>query len=308
MPNFSFSLKNIVICLFILLMLKSVFSSLKNSFIDLTGSKTKVGIVSISGSIMNSSCSIKTLHTLFKDPTIKAIVIHMDSPGGAAGSSQAVYEEIIYYKKQYPKPIITYIENICASGGYYIAAATDHIIATPSAFIGSIGVYIAYPELKDFINQFKAHYHITQAGEYKTIGNQFAGPPTARQQELLKSVIDDTYNQFIQDVSSSRPQLLLAHEKEWADGKIFTGRQAVALKLIDELGSLSAVEGAVKKHAAISNEILWIKQAKNTGLLSSFFGCQEDDLDVYESSSFFDICITRIMSYIEQKTSLGIRT
>ena len=225
MPKLSFSLKNIALCIFILFMLKPVFSSLKHSLIDFTGSKTKVGIVSISGPIMNSSCSIKVLHTLFKDPTIKAIVIQMDSPGGAAGSSQAVYEEIKYYKKQYPKPVITYVENICASGGYYIATATDHIIATPSAFIG-----------------------------------------------------------------------------------IFSGRQAVALKLIDELGSLSAVEAAVKKHAAISNEILWIKQPKNTGLFSSLFGCQEDDLDVYESSSFLDICITRIMSYIEQKTSFGIRT
>ncbi len=308
MAIFSSVLKNVILCIFIFFMLKPVFSSLKNSFIDFAESKTKVGVLSISGAIMNSSCTVKRLHLLCKDPKIKAIVIKMDSPGGAAGSSQAIYEEIIYCKKKYTKPIITSIENICASGGYYVASATDHIIATPSAFIGSIGVYVAYPELKECINQFKAYYHITQVGEYKTIGNPLAGKLTHRQQELLTSVTQDTYNQFIQDVTHARPQLKLAQEKEWADGKIFTGRQALALKLIDELGSFSAVEEAVKKYAVISNEIVWVKEAKRMGIFSSIFGCEEDDLDGYEANSFLYACIVQVMNFLGQQGHKGIQT
>lgn len=308
MATFSSYAKNIAYGLFILIMIKPILFNLKKNITEYVQDRTKVGIISLSGPIMKSSCFVKHLHAFFKDPEIKAIVIKMDSPGGAAGSSQAIYEEIKFCKKKYPKPVITFVENICASGGYYIACTTDHIIATPSAFMGSIGVYIAYPELKEFINQCKVTYNITQAGEYKTIGNPLAGKLTSRQQELLNFVTQDTYQQFIEDVSSSRPQLTLAQQKEWAEGKIFTGRQALKLKLIDELGSFSAVEEAVKKHAAINNEIVWIKRPKKVGMIAQALGASEEDQDEDDNDSFVGSCINHIMSYLEQKTSFGIRT
>jgi len=292
----------------IVILLKPVLHTVKKSFWGLVESKTKVGIISLSGPIATSSCTVKSLHTFFKDPEIKAIVLKIDSPGGVAGSSQAIYEEIKLGKKKYGKPVISFVENICASGGYYIASASDHIIGTPAAFIGSIGVYIAFPELKEFINQFKIHFNITQAGEYKAIGNPLAGALTVSQQALLQSVIQDTYDQFIKDVSSSRPQLLLAREKQWAEGKIFTGRQAHALKLIDELGSFSAVEEAVKKQAAISGEITWIKLPKNPGMFGTLFGSTSDNDSDEDSDSFVGSCITKIVTCLEQRLNWGVRT
>jgi protease-4 len=288
--------------IFIVILLKPFISAFSKSISNFISPKARVGVISLNGGILHGSSYTHQLKEFFKDPSIKAIVLKIESPGGSAGASQAIYEEIKQYKKEYKKPIISFVENICASGAYYIAAATDHIVATPSAFIGSIGVYIAYPELKEFINQFKITFAITKTGEYKAIGNPLAEKASPEQKAFLQSLTNDTYQQFIQDVSSCRKQLTLNQAKEWAEGKIFTGRQAEKIGLIDEIGSFSALEAAIKKHAALeTEEIEWIKYHKKQSLLMSLLGFDgEEDEDAEPGSSLAQSFCRTLINSIEK--------
>ena len=132
---------------FILILLQFAPSLIKNSiksYNSFLEPNTKVAIIPLKGGIYEASPIIKQLHTYFKDPSIKAIVLKIDSPGSASGTGQSIYDEIMYLKGQYPKPIISLAENICTSGGYLIACATDHIIAPGMSIIGSIGVCLPY--------------------------------------------------------------------------------------------------------------------------------------------------------------------
>lgn len=289
-------------------MLKPVYRGAKNIVSEIISPTTKVGIVSI-GSLEKASCYVKQLDKLFKDPAIKAIVLKMDCPGGNAGTSQAIYEEIKAYKQEYKKPIISFVENVCASGGYYIACATDTIIATPSAFIGSIGVYVGFPKAKDFINQFKIDYPITTAGEYKAFNHTFSDKLTARQQAHLTELTQDTYDQFVTDVSNSRPQLAKEKSKEWAEGKIFTGRQALAIHMIDAVGAFTVVENTVKKLAAIEGKISWIKHPKKRGMFANILGAGSDDGDDSDEdqNSFVGSCIEHLVNCLCEKFSYTAR-
>src|SRR3990167_9141939 len=143
MAKFQDYIKNIFWVLLVLQFAPPVFKSIRKQWLDYVEPKNKIGLVVMNSVINSSSSWNKQLTKFFKDPEIKAILIKMDSPGGAAGSSQAIFQEILTLKQQYPKPIVTYFENMCASGGYYIACTTDHIVATSSALVGSIGSKIA---------------------------------------------------------------------------------------------------------------------------------------------------------------------
>lgn len=306
--------KAIFFLMLILLFARPVYMSIKKMFYSTIENRDYVGVIIIKDTISNGTKYSRHIKEFFEDNSIKAIVLKIDSPGGFAGSTQAIFEEIKYHKKKNNKPVITFIENICASGGYYIAATSDHIIATPSAYIGSIGAYMAYPELKDFINYYNINYKIVQAGKYKTIGNPFANSATEDQNKLLQQLTDDTYEQFISDVASSRPKLDLAKSKDWADGKIFTGRQALKLGLVDSLGGFSNLIDIVKKEAAIENEIEWVKVPKKHSGIASYFDTDDETSDgSFVNSNYSNSSINNIASsiieqlekkYLDTKTAL----
>jgi len=244
-----------------LLVVPQIVVVLTKQYTTLITPSTKVGIISFTQTLTNSGEYVRNLKKFFKDPAIKAILLRVDCPGGAAGTSQAIYGELVSLKEQYPhKPVVVFVENVCASGAYYIASPCDWIVATGSSFIGSIGVYIAAPRLKEFINQFKIEYAVTKTGKYKTILNPLM-PSVEGEQALLQELCDDTYKQFTEDVAKSRPVLNLSEADLWANGKIFTGRQALEMKLIDQVGSLSQVEQQLRERAHIpaSQEIQWVK-------------------------------------------------
>ncbi len=229
-------LKNSFYLLIFLLVVPQIILVLAKQYSTLITPSTKVGIMSITHMLTNSGEYVKNLKKFFKDQSIKAILLRIDCGGGAAGTSQAIFNELNYLKQQYPhKPVIVFIENICASGAYYIACPCDWIVANGSSFIGSIGVYIALPRLKEFINTYKIEYQVTKAGKYKAILNPLLNA-TKDEQELLQEICNDTYQQFIEDVAKSRPALALKDADKWANGTIFTGRQALDLNLIDQIG------------------------------------------------------------------------
>jgi protease-4 len=279
-------LKNIFFLLIFLQFLPGLVDGLRKQYHQLIEPRAKVGVVSITGVIDDSEYYTKQLTKYFKDHSIKAILIKMDSPGGAAGSGEAIFNEIIALKNAHKKPIITLVENTCASGGYYIACASDHIIAPATSLIGSIGATfpsIFFVHLREFLTQYKIGYKPLYAGAYKNCIDPLSDT-TPEQEALLQGLLNDCYESFAQAVAKSR-KLSLNAKETWANGKIFTGRQAKEIGLIDEVGSSYNAIRMIKEKALIEGEIEWIKQPAPSPIYR-FFGTgsgQDDDTSLFAS-------------------------
>lgn len=268
-------LKNIFLLLILLQFLPALINGIRKNYGKFITQKTEVAVLPIKGTLCDSAYYIKQLNQFFKDPEIKAILIKMDCPGGAAGTGQTIFNELLALKQEHPKHVEVLVENVCASAGYYIACAADHITAPGAALIGSIGTSIPYIfQLKEFIEQYKIKYTSIKAGEYKTMGDPFL-TITPQETALLQAVTQDSYDQFVHDVAQQR-SLIITQTNDWANGKIFTAKQAQALGLIDELGSLHTAIASLKDKALIDNEIEWI-YAKEPSLWSSWFSDEDDD-------------------------------
>lgn len=234
--------------------------------------KTNVGVVTIEGTIAHSNRYIDTLRVFFEDADIHAILLKIESPGGASGSSQALSYEIVRLRQKYPKPVIAFVENIAASGGYYVAAAADYILATPSAMIGSIGCYLEMPVFKDFLAQHHIYFEHIKAGEYKMAGNPMTHL-TDNQRQHLQLMSDTIYKQFVDDIYDWRKEDGLVEDANlWAQGKIFSGEQALKLGLIDGMGSIGLIEEILVKSAGLTNPIEWIYPPQKVSLAQVLFG------------------------------------
>lgn len=257
---------------------------------------TRIGVVTIKGTLSSATRYIEQLREFFKDTSIKAILLQMESGGGAAGTSQALFNEIKALKQIHMKPVIAFAENLCGSGAYYVACAADSIIATPSAFVGSIGVYIPHPELKDFLEEYKVKYSVIKTGTYKAAGNPLM-EDTPEQRAMFQSLTDDTYQQFTKDVAQNREKLSLKKVDIWGNGRIFTGNQAFALGLVDKIGSQTVVEQELREKAPIEGEIEWVK-APTPSKIARWFG-------ETESESMMHSLIGTVTPYLQQNiTSL----
>lgn len=266
MAKFADYLKNIFWVLLILQFASPIFKTIKKTWSEYSEPKNKVGLVNMQSEITSANRWNKQLKKFFKDPEIKAILIKMDCPGGAAGSSQAICQEILELKKKYPKPIITYTENVCASGAYYIAATTDHIIATPSSLVGSIGAKLrTQVKIKELLKDWKIQTYDIASGNYKNAGDPLADM-TEEQKTMLKDLVNDCYDQFANDIAKYR-HLPIDQKDTWANGKIFSGNEALKLKLVDELGNQTTALEHIKKQILHSDrEIELIKVAAPSAL------------------------------------------
>lgn len=300
MARFLTWLKNIFFILLFLQIAPMLFISIKKHYSSLLEQRTKVGVILLDDELTKSQVYVEQLKKLFKDTEIRAILLRINCPGGTPGAAQAFYSELRQLKEEYSKTVGVFVENICTSGAYYAACPADFIVATPSAFVGSIGVYIPLPHLKEFINQYKIDYSVVKTGDYKTTGDMFL-QQTSHGQEMLQALTDDTYDQFINDVMEARPLLTKALVNDWANGKVFTGRQALKNGLIDAVGSQSTVESLLRKKAPIDGEIEWVYNKKNHGIIRSLFS---EDEDTPDSGSFTEGVINKISTLIVNKLTL----
>jgi protease-4 len=173
MSKFYDTIKTLFIVLIALQITPSLLKGIKTQYKYLWQDKTKVGKMTIKGGIEISEDYIEQLKKLY-DKDIKALLINVESPGGAAGSSYAIFNEIKELKKEHPEiPVVALTENICASGGYYVACACDHIIASRASLVGSIGVYMGHLQIKDFIEKNDIYYDIIKSGKYKAATSPF---------------------------------------------------------------------------------------------------------------------------------------
>jgi protease-4 len=207
---------------------------------SLAGMGKRVAIIDLHGTITNSADIIRQLKKYTKDSSVPAIVLDIDSPGGGVAPSQEIYEEIKKAKEK-GKKIVASMGSVGASGGYYVACAADTVIANPGTLTGSIGVIFQFPVAEELFKKIGLRFEVVKSGEFKDVGS-YNRRMTEGERKLLQSVIDDTYDQFVNVLVEGR-KLSKEEVLKIADGSIFTGRQAKELGLVDELGDL---EDAIK--------------------------------------------------------------
>jgi len=210
----------------------------------------KVALVSIEGPIIDSLDVVDEIKEHVKDHSIKAIILRIDSPGGAVGPSQEIYDEV--KKASGEKHIVVSMGSIAASGGYYIASPADMIFANPGTLTGSIGVIMEIPNLEGLMTKIGVRTEVIKSGRHKDMASAFR-KMEKEDRELLQGVLDNVHEQFIRAVAEGR-KLSVDGIRPIADGRIFTGEQAKGLKLVDELGTLEDAIGKAAELAGISGE------------------------------------------------------
>jgi protease-4 len=196
----------------------------------------KVAVIRIEGVIIDSRETIEELRHYRDNPSVKAIVLRIDSPGGAVVPSQEIFAEVQKTRAAGKIKLVTSMGNVAASGGYYIAAATEKIVANPGTLTGSIGVIMELANIKGLLEKVGVKSVVIKSGRHKDMASPFRAM-TEEDRALLQNVLDDVHTQFIEAVATGRA-LKVEEVKTLADGRIFTGKQAQSVKLVDELGDL----------------------------------------------------------------------
>ena len=200
--------------------------------------------------IVSAGKTIERLHAAADDASVKAVVLRIDSPGGGVGPSQEIHDEVV--KLVQSKPVVVSMGSLCASGGYYIAAPASRIFANPGTITGSIGVIMEFTNIQDLLDKIGLKNRVVKSGKHKDIGSPVR-PMSAEDEAILQSLIDDVHSQFVEAVAAGR-KLEVATVKPLADGRIFTGRQAQASGLVDELGNLESAIAAAAEMGGIVGE------------------------------------------------------
>ncbi len=195
----------------------------------------KIGVVEIKGVITQSTNAIEQLQRYLDDDGVKAIILRIDSPGGGVGPSQEIYREVTKAKTKSGKKVLVSMGSVAASGGYYIACASDLIVANAGTITGSIGVVMEFTNLEDLLKKIGGKGVVLKSGEHKDIGSPFR-EMSPEDKKIIQDVIDNVHQQSIEAVAAGR-KLDRAKVAEIADGRIFTGEQAKRLGLVDRLGN-----------------------------------------------------------------------
>jgi protease-4 len=194
----------------------------------------RIGVVKIEGTIVESEPIIEKIIKFRKSKNIKAIMLRINSPGGMVVPSQEIYQEV--KKACREKKVVVSMESIAASGGYYIACAADKIVANPGTLVGSIGVILQIENIEELLSKIGLKREIVKSGKYKDIGSM-TRPMTEEEEAILQGFSDNIYYQFVDAVAEGR-DMKREEVLRLADGRIFTGEQAIKLGLIDRLGNL----------------------------------------------------------------------
>jgi protease IV len=224
----------------------------------------KVGVVDVTGVINDSDDVVEALKRFEHAPSVKAVVVRVDSPGGGVAPSQEIYHAILKLRAE--KPVIASFGGVAASGGYYIGSACDAIVANPGTLTGSIGVIMEMANVQDLLQKIGVQAEVLKAGAYKDMGSPVR-PLTDDERTIFQQMIDSVHTQFITAVASGR-KMDADKVRTLADGRIYSGEQAHAIGLVDALGGLQdAIKLAAERggitgephvsHAALGREPWW---------------------------------------------------
>lgn len=231
----------------------------------------KVAVLRIDDVILDSQIYLESLSKIKKDKSIKALVLSINSPGGAVGPSQEIYSEAISLRKK--KPVIASLGSVAASGGYYIACGAQKILSNPGTITGSIGVVAQFVSFEQLLKWAKVDVEVIKSGRFKDVGSPFR-EMTEADKAYMKNIIDNIHSQFKEAVSVSR-NIELKEVDKISDGRIFTGQQALELKLVDQLGTINDAIRLAGSLGGIKEEpnVVYFPKKKNTFidfLLSKF--------------------------------------
>ena len=236
----------VFLVLFILIIISLLFVAFQKSI----PIGERVALIRIEGPIIDSKEAIDEIKDYAKDSSIKAMVLRIDSPGGAVAPSQEIYEEV--RKAAVKKKIVVSMGSVAASGGYYIASSATKIIANPGTLTGSIGVIMEIPNFSGLMNKVGVKTEVIKSGKHKDMASVFRGIGK-EEREILQGALDNVHEQFIKAVSEGR-KLHIDDVRSIADGRIFTGEQALKAGLVDELGNLEDAVKAAGKLSGIKGE------------------------------------------------------
>lgn len=196
----------------------------------------RIALIRVEGVILDAQATVGDLKRFSENPSVKAIVLRIDSPGGGVVPSQEIHDAVQRVRTKNNKAVIASMGSVAASGGYYIAAATDRIVANPGTLTGSIGVIMETANVEGLLHKIGIEGVVIKSGKYKDVGSPLR-KMSEEERGLLQTVMDDVHKQFIEAVANGRA-LEVTDVQALADGRIFTGRQAKDARLVDELGDL----------------------------------------------------------------------
>ena len=234
----------------------------------------RVGVVEVTGVIADAKTTLKELREFEEDPRIRAVVVRIDSPGGSVGPSQEILEAMQRLQKK--KHVLASMGSIAASGGFYIAMGGEKIYSNPGTLTGSIGVISEFPNVSGLLKWAGVDMRTITAGKLKDAGSPFR-EMSSEERSYFQAMLDDVHGQFIVAVAESR-KLPEEEIRKVADGRVFTGRKAKDLKLVDELGGLQDAVREAGKLAGIRGEPRIEYPTKDRPLFRAMFGDEAQSL------------------------------
>jgi protease-4 len=225
-----------------------------------SGSGGTIAVVDLEGVIITPKETVKQLKKFADDDSVKAIILHINSPGGGVAASEEIYKEVRRIRDQKKKQIVASIETVGASGAYYVASGANKIYSDNGSIVGSIGVIMEWYNYADLIKWAKLKNIVIKTGEFKDTGNP-ARDLTPAEREFLQATAENMLGQFVASVASGR-SMKVEDVKTIADGKIWTGEQAKSMKLVDEIGDFETVVEQTAKAVGIKGEPTLVRAEK----------------------------------------------
>ncbi|NPB05241.1 MAG: signal peptide peptidase SppA [Aquificae bacterium] len=233
----------------------------------------KVALVRIEGVINRADEILSSLKKVEEDRSIKALVLRVNSPGGAVGAAQEIYTELLRIKNEYKKPIVVSMGNVAASGGLYVSLPATVIYAEGGTITGSIGVIVQKLDVKELAAKLGVKVEVVKTGKYKDILNPFR-EMTPEEREYLLRLERDVLEQFKEAVVKNRGDKLKVSIEEIADGRIFSGRQALEIGLVDKLGNLQDAVAEAAKLAGIKGKPTVVELKPERPLFKKLVGAE----------------------------------
>ncbi len=231
----------------------------------------KIGVVDLDGVIMDPNEMVEDLHRFNEDDSIKAIIIHVNSPGGGVAASEEIYREVKRIHDKKSKPIVSSIQTVGASGAYYVSSATNKIYADSGSVVGSIGVIAEWVNYGDLMRWAKLKPEVLKVGQFKDTGDP-TRELTPAERQYMQGLIDNMYGQFVQAVAEGR-HAKVDDIKGIADGRVWTGQQALDLHLIDQVADFRSAVLETARSVGISGEpVLVHPERQRKSLMDLLFG------------------------------------
>src|SRR5580693_2982425 len=226
-----------------------------------SGFGDRIGVVDLEGVILSPQPTVSQLKKFADDSSIKAIILHVNSPGGGVAASEEIYREVKRIREDKKKRVVVSIESVGASGAYYVASASNKIYADQGSIVGSIGVIAEWVNYGDLLKWAKLKSVVIKTGEFKDTGSP-TRDLTHAEQAYMQSLIDNMFGQFIQAVADGRG-MKFDDVKAIANGKVWSGKEAQSMKLIDDVGDFEAVVKDTAKSVGISGEPMLVRPDKD---------------------------------------------